>query len=221
MAGPARVAYTAADRVGATGFGDALELLAHGLTFELEGLAPAASAPLPEIAHRYGLVPDYSFEGLEAVQLRAGAHLRGAENLLPVVRALAGVAATLATLPDLAAIAWAHARSAMGPEAFVRGTTTWLDGGAFPALGFTALVALPDGTFRSEGLAFFTGQEIELAPLAGRSPRDSARICVRLIDALIGADPLRESTRFTGPEGELLVAEISGKTNIIHISSMT
>ena len=197
-----------------------VELLAQGLTFDLAGLAPATAAPLPPIAHRYGLDGAFPETPLAALSLTPGEHLRAAANLLLVVRALAGVGASLAALPGVCAVIWNPARSAMAGEGFIRMVSTWLEGGAFPALGLTALVAGPDGGFRSEGLAFFTGQEVHLAPVPGRSQRDSARIMVRLIDALVGTEPVHAPTRFTGPDGEALLAEPSGESGVLHIRSV-
>ena len=187
-----------------------VELLAQGLAFDLSGLAPAACLPAPEIAHRYGLDPDVPGQPPGAIRLAAGAHLQGAENLLPVVRTLVGIGAGLAMLPGVCGVVWTPARTAMSVSVFRRSVTDWLDGGPFPALGLTALVEGIDGAFLSEGLAFFTGQEMRLEPLAGCSPRASARIAVRLVDALVGVDPVRVSTRFTGPDGEALVVEPAG-----------
>lgn len=195
-----------------------LELLAQGLAFDLAGMTPGAPEPMPGIAHRYGIAADLSDEPLAAICLRPGEHLRGAENLIPVVRAMVGIAAGLAGLPGLRGVVWHPARSAIAGAVFQRAVAVWLDGGAFPALGLTALVAEPDGGFRSEGLAFFTGQELRLEPAAGRSARDSARIAVRLIDALVGAKPVRTATHFAGPDGERLLAEPAGDHGIVRIT---
>ena len=187
-----------------------LELLAQGLAFDLSGLTPASPASAPEIAHRYGLDPDFPDQPLAAIRLVPGAHLQGAESLLPVVRTLVAIGTGLATLPGVIGLVWTPARCAMSVALFRRSIADWLDGGAFPALGLTALVDGNDGGFHSEGLAFFTGQELRLEPLAGRGPRAAARIAVRLIDALVGTEPVSDPTRFNGPDGEALVVEPAG-----------
>ncbi|MDE2403516.1 MAG: hypothetical protein KGM17_02215 [Sphingomonadales bacterium] len=212
---PGTVPFAVTDGTPGTG---ALELLAHGLTFDLEGLAPFPPAPAPAIAYRYGLEPEFSTDSLAAIRLWPGPHLRGAERLLPVVRTLAGVAAVLTALPGLSAVVWTPARTAMSGDAFARAIANWLAGGAFPALGLTALATAADGRLNSEGLRFFTGQEIVIDPGIGRTSRDGARIAVRLIDALIGAEPVRTQTHFTGPDGEALVADPAGDMGIVRIS---
>lgn len=195
-----------------------LELLAQGLAFELTGLAEAPTLAPPPVRHRFGL-PAAPLDHLAALIIRPGVHLQAAINLLPVVRAQAAIAARLATLPGVQALCWTPAASAMAPATYASTVIAWLDGGPFPALGFTALVPAADGALRSEGLAFFTGQELHLEPHPGRSPREAARIAVRLIDELAGAEPLAGKTRFTGPSGESLIADPDGEHGVIRIYS--
>ena len=195
-----------------------LELVAQGLAFDLTGLAEAPPLPPPPVRHRVGL-DDVSLDGLATVLVRPGLHLQAAANLLPVVRVQAAIAARLASLPGARAACWLPAATAIAPASFASTVASWLAGGPFPALAFTALVADPDGALHSQGLSFFTGQELHIAPHPGRSARDSARIAIRLIDELAGADPLRTMTRFTGPAGEPLVATPDGEYEIIRIYS--
>lgn len=191
-------------------------MLSAGLTFDLTGLRPM-TAPLPAIAHRYGLAADFAPHAMEAITIVPGEHLRGGEAMTPVVRAMAGTACDLARATGAAALVWHPARSAMAVEVFARAVAGWLDGGAFPAIGLTALVVDTDGTLRSEGLAFFTGQELSIR-LSPGTPRQAAGIAVRLIDTLVDAEPLRERREFTGPDGERLIAEPSSDYAVIHIS---
>ena len=72
-----------------------LEILAGGLTFDLAGLNPGLSAPLPEMAHWYGF-RDKPPDAAEAVTLMPGEQLQGADNLLPVMRVMAATATRLA-----------------------------------------------------------------------------------------------------------------------------
>ena len=48
----------------------------------------------------------------------------------------------------------------MAPAYFMSAVRAWLVGGAFPALGLTALREEQDGALHSEGLALFTGYEV-------------------------------------------------------------
>lgn len=176
-----------------------LELLSSGLTFDLSGLAPAAPLPLAEWRHAFGFSGDVP-QAPCAVGLVPGPHLSGGKAMMPVVRTMVGLAASLAAGTQAQAIAWHPARSLIEPALFCRIITAWLAGGAFPALGLTALARDPDGGLRSEGLAFFTGQELRIEPDMGKS-EDAARLAVRLIDALVTRGPVSAPFAMTMPDG--------------------
>ena len=194
-----------------------LELLANGLTFDLAGLAPAAAGDVPAPVHHYGFETIAAPQGLEAITLRAGAHLAGGANLMPVVRSMVDVGLALACLPKVAALVWHPAGTMMAPAYFTRIAGKWLEGGPFPALGLTALARDADGTVRSEGLAFFTGQELRIEPARNGSPAQAAKIAVRLINHLVSINPLASPCEFTGPGGERLNAEPFGSGRFIRI----
>ena len=181
------------------------ELLITGLTFDVAGLAPGPAEAPPEVAHRFGLADGWLGDGLEAVLVRPGAHLAGAAAMLPVVRGCAALAAALATGTGAAALVWIPARTAMAPDYFAATIGDWLGGGAFPALGLTALTPGGPGLI-SEGLAFFTGQELEVS---GDDLAAAGRVAVRLVHTLIGHGPLTAPIELTGPDGEPLFAEPS------------
>jgi hypothetical protein len=189
------------------------ELLVTGLTFEAAGLAPGPGEALPAIAHRFGLAPDVIGDALEAVVIRPGNHLAGAAAMLPVVRGCVALGAALATHTGAAAVVWIPARSAMAPDYFAAPVGDWLGGGAFPALGLTALVPDESGMI-SEGLAFFTGQELEVA---GSDLAQVGRIAVRMVHALTSQGPLTAPNRLAGPEGEPLLAEPSGDGSRVRV----
>ena len=156
-------------------------------------------------------------EAFEAITLRPGAHLAGGGNLLPVVRSMVDVAAALVALPEVQAVVWHPARSGMAPAYFAQVVGKWLEGGPFPALGLTALAREVDGGLRSEGLAFFTGQELRIEPVRDESPAQAAKIAIRLINTLVTIPPVFAPCEFTGPGGERLNAEPSGNGRFIRI----
>lgn len=164
-----------------------LELLASGLTFDLTGLAPAKAAPIPACGTPIGLAEDVTGENLEAVRLDPGAHLSGGEAMLPIVRVHLALALVLASLPNVAALAWHPARTWVEPAYFVRTVSAWLDGGAFPALGLTALTATGDGGLVSEGLAFFIGRELKVAGGLVADGAETAKLAMRLIHHMVEA----------------------------------
>ena len=194
------------------------EVLVTGLTFEVRGLAPGEGEPVPPTAHRFGLESTWSGDAMEAVVVRPGAHLAGAAAMLPVVRGCVALAAALAEQTDAAAVVWIPARSAMGADYFGSVIADWLGGGAFPALGLTALIPSESG-IESEGLAFFTGQELEVVADPGSDPGRAGRIAVRMVHLLVGHGPLTAPTPLTGPEGEPLLAEPVGDGSKVRVGS--
>ena len=156
--------------------------------------------------HRYGL-PDRFGGALEAIGLYPGAHLGDGGNLLPVVRVMAGLAAGLLDFPEAQAVVWHPAGTALAPDVFRQAIGDWLAGGAFPSLGLTALVREADGALASEGLAFFTGQELRVEPTCGKTPSDLGKIAVRLVHRLVDSEPVLSRQKITGPNGERLIAE--------------
>ena len=99
--------------------GDAgwVEALVTGLSFEIHGLAPGEPARATTPDHRYGLTPDWSVDGSEAIVICPGPHLAGGAAMLPVVRGAVALAAILIGTGAQAA-SWLPARTAMGREYF-------------------------------------------------------------------------------------------------------
>lgn len=192
-----------------------VELLALGLTFDLRGLAPGVDAQVSVPAHAFGLTRPERREH-EAIVLRAGPHLSSAAALLPVVRTMAALGCELANLPGVVGIGWEPAGSIMAPDYYRTTVGSWLEGGPFPALGFTALARSPEGAMRSEGLGFFLGHEVELAPLPGESPADTARLAVRLIHDLVQNGSYTPGDHY-GPGGEILHCSFNADLTVLRI----
>jgi len=174
-----------------------LELLALGLTFDLLGLAPGIAADTDVPVHAFGLAPADTL-GLEALTIRPGPHLAAGGTLLPVIRAMTALGCEFAALPGVVAVGWEPAGTAMAPDYFGRTVGAWLKGGAFPALGLTALSRRHDGAVESVGLAFFIGCELRLEAMPGESPADTARNALRLIHDLVSNGPY--------PSGQIMLS---------------
>ena len=187
-----------------------VELLASGLTFDLAGLAPSASSLPSPADYRYGLSADFASEPLEAVTLLPGPNVASGAAMIPVVRVMSGLALRLALEADVKAVVWGPARCWMEPGYFQRTIDAWLAGGAFPALGLTALERTADGGMESVGLTFFIGTEVRIEPLAGEPAATTMKLAVRVIDLLVRHGALAEPMRLTGPDGEGLLAEPGG-----------
>jgi hypothetical protein len=153
------------------------------------------------------------------VTLEPGPHLEGGGNLLPVVRSQMALAAELASLTGIQAVGWEPARSLSSPAHFIRSVTRWLEGGVFPGLGLTALAEVEDGGLRSEGLAFFTGQELSIGSELARDKAAAARLVLRLIHELVEAGGIAAPEHITGPEGEALLLEPIDKGQVVQVSS--
>jgi hypothetical protein len=182
-----------------------LELVAGGLAFDLMGLGEGASAPRAAASHDYGFPSGFVRASLigdetEALLLCPGPHLNGGRRMLPVLRILALIAARITPSLRPVAVEWTASRTIMPPEYLVRAVDRWLEGGAFPALGLTALSAEQDGGLRSEGLAMFCGQELRLEPELMQDQAMAARAAFRLIHEMAQGGPLKQPVTRTSEE---------------------
>lgn len=180
------------------------ELLVSGLTFDLTGLAPAPPTVTPSQRHAFGLDGPELPADLEAIRLTPGQPLAGGGALLPVVSAMAGLAASLTGIDGVRAVCWHPAATCIETALFVRLVETWRSGGAFPALGLTALVREADGGIRSEGLAFFIGQELRLEPAAGEKPTEATALAGRLVHRLVEDGPVHSVCELVVSDGAQL-----------------
>lgn len=180
-----------------------LELLANGLTFDIEGLAGGPASALPPLGHRFGLPADFDGERLRAVTVRPGKHLAAGGRMAPVLRTLAWIAAQLTELRGVHAVAWQPARSWSHPRQFRDAVLNWVQGGAFPAFSLAALAPAPDGGLQSEGMALFTGQELRLEPELTSDRAEAGRQAVRLLHWLY------EHGKVTGTEHATLSSGVN------------
>jgi hypothetical protein len=183
-----------------------LELLASGLTFDVRGLSPLEAldtAPLDSYGNRvFGFTGSDPERQYEAVEIALSHHIMAGAGLQPVVRTMVGLAA------NLTAVRWHPADTLMEPRYFVRVVLAWLAGGAFPALGLTALTQAQDGSIASRGLAHFTGQEMRLEATAGESPAEAVQLAIRVIDDLVREGRIA-TPRKIGAGKDALLAEPS------------
>ena len=196
-----------------------LEILASGLAFDLVGLAPAQSSRPPEAHFCFGLSRKDAEAPCEAITLLPGPHLQGGGSaMMPVVRTMAGLVADFARHLPVKAVCWHPAGTWMDPQYFARTIENWLSGGPFPSLGLTAIEQIGEQGVRSTGLAFFTGQEVELESHPDQPMAEAVKLAIRVIDFLVGEGPLDAVTELQGPAGELLVAEPSEDGRLVRVS---
>lgn len=129
--------------------------------------------------------------------------------MIPVVRTIAGLAANLALPLPVKAVCWHLTASWMDPDYFVRIVVNWLSGGAFPALGLTAVEQTGDAGVESVGLSFFIGQEVRVEAVPEETSAETVKLAVRVIDYLVKEGPLNALHELKGPSGEPLLAEPS------------
>ncbi|GGZ10392.1 hypothetical protein [Novosphingobium colocasiae] len=183
------------------------EILVSGLAFDLSGLQPAPAAPARPFDHAYGFAADVPDGLREAVLLVPSGHISAGAALAPVVRAMVGLAANLVLNLPVVAVQWHPARTVIEPRTFVRIIMNWLSGGAFPALGLTALTRAEDGSVASSGLAYFTGQEVRIEGRSDEAPADAIKQAIRVVDFLARIGPLDRPCPVEGMPG--LIAEPS------------
>jgi len=194
-----------------------VELIANGLTFDLEGLAGGPPSANRSPVHCFGLPSDFDGERLAGVSIKPGRHLAAGAAMPPVLRTLASLAAELSQLNGLQAVAWHPARCWSLPDKFRDGVMSWLDGGAFPAFSLAALVPSLDGGMQSEGLAFFVGQELRLEPEITGDRVDAGKLGVRLLSWLYERGPLTAAEKLSLPGGAELRLEPSANRRFVRV----
>lgn len=198
-----------------------LELLVDGMTFDLRGLAAGEVLAPPAIAHRFASPAQIEGDGVEVLGLLPGPHIADGAHTLPVVRTHLGLGAELSErMAGMVALCWAPARTAMGRPYFERAVESWLQGGPFPALGLTGIAAQADGSLRSEGLAFLTDQEIELAPDLSVNRIAATRLYVRIVHELVALGKLAHPLEMTVEGAGRLLLDPRRDEGMIRISPM-
>ncbi|MHA7818197.1 MAG: hypothetical protein ACX930_00975 [Erythrobacter sp.] len=195
-----------------------LELLREGLAFDLSGLAPGDALTIPTISHRFDLEEKPSASCHEALHLVPGHHLAGGQRTMPVVKGLVGLARDLVHhFDDLLAIVWPPSGSAIGRRFFESVTTSWLEGGPFPALGLTAFKETIDGALQSEGLGFWIDQELRIEPPLSSEKVTATRLGVRLVNHLVMVGGIEGDERTVAPDGSRLIMRTSRNGRFVRV----
>jgi hypothetical protein len=190
------------------------EVLREGLTFDVRGLREGTVASASDLTTALGL-PIASIKALSWLAIAPGPHLAGAERLLPVIRVVSALLVELARIGPATAIAWIPARLVLKTEYFEQAIRPWLEGGPFPAPAFVAMHREADGSLRTEGLNFLTGQEFTLRTRTASSDAPLARIAVRLVDWLVAYGPVTQSAEAILAGTGAVVLEAEGSDRIV------
>lgn len=197
---------------------DWLELMMDGLTFDLS-LPDTDSAPSvadfsgPEFLSRLRKTDEF-----EVLIITPGPHLAGGNYLLPILRGLWSLGASLGEkLDGLLAYGWPPSSSLIEPSLFCNGANDWAKGGALPAAALTSFNESMDRGLQSKGLSVFTGQELRLEPDLAEHPDNARRLGLRLVDQLIRRGRIDAVEEFTGPDGAPLRLEPSKNGKFVRV----
>lgn len=197
---------------------DWLELLTNGLTFDLINLAPDQSAAIPEVRGRFDCPDDFVTATCDGICLRPGPHLSGGSGSMPIVRRMLGLAAELASeLPALRAIFWPPAAILIGPTSFCTNVASWVAGGQFPAQCLIGLSFMTDQALQTEGLVFFTGQELRIEPDSVGDHSTATQLAIRLVQQLVQHGPVTEAEDVIAPDGSQMRLEPSGNGKFVRV----
>ncbi|MGV2496214.1 hypothetical protein [Pelagerythrobacter aerophilus] len=203
---------------GADEHGPWLELLIDGMTFDLSGMAPGAGYVAADLRNRYEVPADFGEALGEGLCLLPGPHLAGGRATVPVVRAQAALGAELVRrLPGALVVSWTPARTLVGREFYLSMVEAWLAGGSFPALGLCAFRQMLGGAVQSEGLAFFTGQELHFDNAQFPDPAAAVQLGLRLVNELVGGGRIAETVSLTGPDGAGVTLRPSGNGRFLRV----
>ncbi|ANY20591.1 hypothetical protein A6F68_02089 [Tsuneonella dongtanensis] len=194
------------------------ELLRDGMTFDIVGLQPADAPDTPPFRHRYGLAAGFEDGSTEPVYIAPGPHISAGAHSMPVVRTMSAiVSALVGSLPGVQAVAWPPASAIVGAEFFTSSVETWIAGGAFPSLGLTAFADDLEGGIISEGLSWFTGQELRLANDIAKDRAGSVRLGVRLVNQLVLQGKVTTNEFIVAPDGGRLALEPTRDGKVVRV----
>lgn len=196
-----------------------LELLIGGMTFDLIGLAPGRTVNIPEIRHWVDLPEGTSLTNFAGLCVLPGPHLAGGANTIPVVRTLFGLVAQIAAelQPQLRMICWPPAAMATTPEFFRVHAESWQNSGPFPYQLLAGYKQMSDGALQSEGLSFFTGQEIRIEPESVGDYATATQLAGRLVQQLAQHGPLTRSEEVMAPDGGQMRLVPSGNGKFVRV----
>jgi hypothetical protein len=156
------------------------------LTFGLE----VVNAPIEVAAYDRVFCLDGPSSANSMLSIGLDANLSGGEKTAPIAAALLEIGAYLCQYLTPAMIAWVPGKIVTDPAYFSEAVTDYVNGGAFPALAVVRFVFSPDdAAVRTEGLVWFSGQELELIG-NGLTKADLARRAVRLIHDIAVNGPI-------------------------------
>lgn len=182
-----------------------LEVVVDGLSFDILGLEPGGTAVRPDIRHYADGAIELTDGEVEVVALIPGPHIASGPAELPIIRAMMELAVGLTTAWTRSiAVVWGPGRIAATPGFFSRAVARWIGDGPFPASTLVGFARHGEETLRSEGAAFFVGQEIEVTGEVARATDMARGIGSRVMNHLMTNGRIEEVSHIQGRDGTVL-----------------
>ena len=141
---------------------------------------------------------------LSGIDIGLGEHVVGGERVPAIMQALLGLAQKLGSALNAQGLVWHPANIVSGFSYFSEVISDYLAGGAFPVLALVNFKADSDRVISSTGLAYLSGQELEVANSA-MDQAEMMRRVVRVVHDIAVNGPVTEAVKLDGIEsGEVL-----------------
>lgn len=155
------------------------------------------------------------------ISIELGNHLAGGEKVPAIVKAMLSAAAGIGQAADAFAVMWSPARTISGFEYFTRVIAEYDVDGVFPVLALVNFKKDDDGTIRSSGLDWLSGQEMCVAPAAFAEAEMMRRV-VRVAHDIATNGPVTSDTDLDGiEENETLELRPDGAVLGVRILSIS
>lgn len=183
-----------------------IELNCNGATFDLRN-GGLLSDPL--LSHNPALKAreEHSRNEIptETLTIVPSGHIKSAQSSIPIVKAWWLTAAQLAAeLENCAGVIWGPSAERFLVSDFVEQSDRWNNKGIFPPSGLVQCIDDLDDGLRTDGLSFFTKQELRIEPELVDDRDFAARLGRRLAQTLIHRETLIAAEEFIGPDGRKL-----------------
>ncbi len=141
---------------------------------------------------------------LSGIDISLGEHVAGGERVPAIMQALLGLAQKLGSWLNAQGLVWHPANLVSGFSYFSEVVSDYLAGGAFPVLTLVNFKVDSLGIVHSNGLSFFSGQELQVANSA-MDQSETMRRVVRIVHDIAVNGPVTEVVKLDGIEkGEVL-----------------
>ena len=194
---------------------DGVALQRAGLAFDLVGLAPGPAIPVPDIGEGGAVLRASKRSMVDASSLRLGSHIAAGARSLTVLREWFGIAEAIASAFDATSVCWVPGSIVIAPDRLAEALHAWDTRGEVPVTLLASFRATLDGAFQSQGLAYFTGQELRLEPQLMRGEEE---LLARLIFThLFYAGKQEDTIQLAAPDEHALRLVPSGNGRVVRV----